>query len=88
MKFVSIFAFLATFVAATGLDQFSFETELMGIQFDDWAETHGKVYTCEHAKAKRFEIWRRNHGELPVHRHTNNSFVGSYFLALMILRQS
>lgn len=68
MKFVSIFAFLASSVAASGLDQYSFETELMGIQFNTWADAHGKVYTCEHAKAKRFEIWRKNHGESLVRR--------------------
>lgn len=63
MKFVAIFAFLASSVASSGLDKYSFETELLGIQFDAWAEAHGKVFTCMHSKAKRFEVWRKNHGE-------------------------
>ena len=66
MRFVAIFAFLASPVASLGLDKFSFETELLGIQFDSWAETHGKVYTCMHSKAKKFEVWRKNHGESNV----------------------
>lgn len=63
MKFVSILPFLASVVAAATLDLNSFETELMDIEFHSWIETHGKVYTCTHEKAKRFDIWKRNHGE-------------------------
>lgn len=76
MKFVSIFAFLASSVAASGLDQSSFEMELMGIQFNTWADAHGKVYTCEHSKAKRFEIWRKNHELIEQHnsKHPSPSY--------------
>jgi hypothetical protein len=44
------------------LDANSFENELMSIQFHEWIDTYHKVYTCDHAKVKRFEVWKENHG--------------------------
>ena len=64
MKYLAIFAFLASAAASSlRLDATSFESELMGIEFLSWTEVHGKEYSCEHEKAKRFDIYRKNHGE-------------------------
>lgn len=64
MKYLAIFAFLASAAASSlRLDTASFEAELMGIEFHSWTEVHGKEYNCEHEKAKRFDIYRKNHGE-------------------------
>ena len=69
MKFLSILTFAACAAIPTDAalpqqqDSHSFETELLGIQFEEWSKLHGKEYTCVHSKAKRFEVWKKNHGE-------------------------
>lgn len=64
MKFVvAIFALLASKPVAHSIDKALFEQELLGLEFDAWAEEHGKEYEHTKEKARRFEIWRDNHGE-------------------------
>jgi hypothetical protein len=61
MKFLCV-SLLVVLGGAT-LDSDSFEAELLSVQFDVWAEEHGKEYHCEHEKTTRRDIWIQNHGK-------------------------